>query len=203
MKHCSVPGYQPASPLSSLSWHHYPNSKYQCQKCCSWMSSQQHCNEEKEHNSPLIHPSFQAHGFFLFTCKKGIIPGPPMQNPWCVALSLCGSWHSWKRGPPLRGQGGMKWPRPADSTACSQDSVFSKNQMLHQIYYAKWQLSISFLFTELIASDTGATAQHSLLGDWFQSLALDTTCIFKVKGLSQCRDYAVLCILKNLKLAVN
>lgn len=123
-----------------------------------------------------------------------------MQNPWCVALSLCGLWQSWKPGPPLEGKG--EWSDqdlltrlPALRTVCIfQESNVAPNVLCKM---TAEQLSISFLFTELIASDTGTTAEHSLLGDWFKSLALDINCIFKVKELSQCRDYVILCVLKK------
>lgn len=95
----------------------------------------------------------------------------------------------------------MKWPRPADLTACSQDCLYFprikcciKFVMQNDSWAAEHLLS---LVTELMASDTRATAEHSLLGDWFWSLALDIIGIFKAKRLSQCRDYAILCILKK------
>lgn len=136
--------------------------------------------------------------FLVLQCK---IPGEWLY-PSVGCDILLETWPSLERAR------GTKWPRPADSTTCSQDCIFQESNVTSNSLckMTAEQLSISFLFTELIASDTGATAENNLFGDWFQSLALDFTCIFKVKGLSQCRDCTILpffAFWKNLKLAVN
>lgn len=95
---------------------------------------------------------------------------------------------------------GTKWPRPADSTTCSQDCLYFprikchiKFIMQNDSWAAEHLLSLHWVNSIRHRSH----CREQLFGDWFQSLALDFTCIFKVKGLSQCRDCTILCILKK------
>lgn len=128
---------------------------------------------------------------FWSSSAKSLVHG---SNPlWAGTLS-------WKRGPPWEGKGEgsdqeLLTRLPALRTVC----IFQESNVASNLWHKMTaeQLSISFPLTELIASDTRATAERSLLGDWFWSLAINIASIFKDKRLSQCRDYAILCFLKK------
>lgn len=157
--------------------------------------------------------SLQTHDFFCFVCKNRTFAVLKMRSyrTWLhlsegcrvlLSLWLCcrDTLLPWE-GEGSQGSAGPQTRLPSLSTVCIFQESNAASNLLCKM--TAEQLSGSFLCTELITSDTYVTAECSLLGDWFKSLALHITWISKVKRLSAQGPCHSLHLAGKLKLALN